>query len=108
MNQVNIAGRVVKDPTTPTGNGPVKILVATDRVKLREGKTYIDEDTGYTAKSTEFHWITCFNGLGKSALSRKKGDPVAITGHLHHSQWEDADSTKRYGTEIIADHITFL
>ncbi|MDO6414422.1 single-stranded DNA-binding protein [Sphingomonas sp. BIUV-7] len=88
MNQVNIPDRIVKNPTSPSGNASVKLLVATDRVKLKDGKTSVDEDTGYTAKSTELHWITCFNGQGKSALSRKKGDAVAIAGYLHNSQWE--------------------
>ena len=38
MNNVNIAGRVAKDPDT---RGSVTtLIVATDRVKLRDGKTY--------------------------------------------------------------------
>ena len=46
MNNVNIAGRVAKDPDT---RGSVTtLIVATDRVKLRDGKTYVDEATGYT------------------------------------------------------------
>jgi single-strand DNA-binding protein len=58
MNNVNITGRVAKDPET---RGSVTtLIVATDRVKLKEGKTYIDEGTGYTAKETEFQKATCF------------------------------------------------
>ncbi|OYX46366.1 MAG: single-stranded DNA-binding protein, partial [Sphingomonas sp. 32-66-10] len=68
MNTVNITGRVAKDPEA---RGAVTtLIVATDRVKLKDGKTYVDEATGYTAKETEFHKVTCFNGLGKSAASR--------------------------------------
>ena len=41
MNNVNITGRVAKDPDT---RGSVTtLIVATDRVKLRDGKTYVDE-----------------------------------------------------------------
>lgn len=106
MNNVNLAGRVTKDPES---RGQVTTLIlATDRVKLKDGKTYIDEATGYTAKETEFHKVTCFNGLGKSAASRKKGDAVAITGRLHYSSWEDRDGVTRYGCEIIADKIDFF
>jgi single-strand DNA-binding protein len=106
MNNVNITGRVAKDPET---RGTVTTFtVATDRVKLKDGKTCIDEATGYTAKETEFHKVTCFNGLGKSAALREKGNVVAITGRLHHSSWEDRDGTTRYGCEIIADKIDFF
>jgi single-strand DNA-binding protein len=108
MNQVNIAGRVAKDPASHSQTGPVTLIVATDRIKLKDGKTYTDEATGYTAKDTEFHKVTCFNGVGKSAASRKKGDAVAISGRLHYSSWDDRDGNTRYGVEIIAEHITFL
>ena len=106
MNNVNITGRVAKDPET---RGSVTtLIVATDRVKLKDGKTYVDEATGYTAKETEFHKVTCFNGLGKSAATREKGNVVAISGRIHYSSWEDRDGVTRYGCEIIANSIDFF
>jgi len=106
MNNVHITGRAAKDPETR--NNVVTLIVATDRVKLKEGKTFVDEATGYTAKETEFHKVTCFNGLGKAASSREKGDVVAITGRLHYSRWQDSQGVDRYGCEIIADRIDFF
>jgi single-strand DNA-binding protein len=105
MNNVNLAGRVAK---TEARNNVTTLIVATDRVKLHEGKTYIDQETGYTAKETEFHKVTCFNGLGKAAATRNPGDVVAVTGRLHYSRWEDQDGNTRYGCEIIADKIDFF
>ena len=106
MNNVNLVGRVAKDPET---RGSVTtLIVATDRVKLKDGKTYVDEATGYTAKETEFHKVTCFNGLARSGASRKKGDVVAISGSLHYSSWEDREGITRYGCEIRADKIDFF
>ena len=106
MNNVNLAGRVAKDPET---RGAVTtLIVATDRVKLRDGKTYVDDATGYTAKETEFHKVTCFNGLAKAiAGNRKKGDLIAIEGRLHYTRWQDSDGNDRYGCEIIADRAEF-
>jgi len=106
MNIVSLTGRVAKDAET-RGN-VATLIVATDRVKLKDGKTYTDEATGYTAKSTEFHKVTCFSGLAKAGASRKKGDVVAITGYIHYSNWEDNDGITRYGCEIIADKIDFF
>ena len=106
MNTVNLAGRVAKDPEVRSN--VTTLIVATDRVKLKDGKTYVDEATGYTAKETEFHKVTCFNGLARSGASRKKGDVVAITGSLHYSSWEDRDGVTRYGCEIWADKIDFF
>lgn len=110
MNTVNITGRVTKDPETrDTNTGSVTtLIVATDRIKLRDGKSYKDPDTGYTAKETEFHKVTCFNGLGKAAATRSKGDVVAITGALHYSRWQDAQGIDRYGCEIRAERVDFF
>lgn len=106
MNIVTLTGRVAKDPDTR--NSVTTLIVATDRVKLKDGKSYIDEATGYTAKESEFHKVTCFSGLGRGAATRKKGDVVAVTGRLHYSSWEDRDGVTRYGCEIIADRVDFF
>ena len=69
MNIVNLLGRIAKTPETRTAGTTTitTLIVATDRVKLNyEGKSYKDPQTGYTAKDTEFHKVTCFNGLARS------------------------------------------
>ena len=88
MNNVNLVGRLAKDPDTRTAGRTniIMIIVATERVKLDEnGKTY--KENGYTAKETEFHKVTCFNGTGRAVREhRAKGDLVAIEGRLHYSR----------------------
>lgn len=106
MNIVNLTGRVAKDPEIR--NTVTTLIIATDRVKLKEGKTFVDEATGYTAKTTEFHKVTCFNGLGKAVASRSKGDVVAVNGSIHYSTWQDRDGATRYGCEIIAERVDFF
>jgi len=90
------------EPASPT------LSVVTDRPARKDGKTYKDEN-GYTAKDSEFHRITCFNGLGQN-VSRfcSKGQLVTVEGRIHYTQWEDQSGTKRYGCEIIADKVDFL
>src|SRR3546814_21118565 len=77
--------------------------VVTDRPARKDGKTYKDEN-GYTAKDSEFHRITCFNGLGQNVAKYcTKGQLVTVEGRIHYTQWEDQSGATRYGCEIIAD-----
>jgi hypothetical protein len=68
-NLVILVGRIARDPetrTTQSGSSITSISVVTDRpARNKEGKTYKDEN-GYTAKDSEFHRVTCFNGLGQN------------------------------------------
>ena len=38
----------------------------------------------------------------------QKGMKVMVRGRIHYTSWTDQDDIKRYGTEIIADEVTFL
>ena len=70
--------------------------------------SYKDEN-GYTAKESEFHRVTCFNGLAKTVGQFcSKGQLVSVQGRIHYTQWEDKDGVTRYGTEILADKVDFL
>ena len=109
MNNVNLVGRVTKNPElrSTRDSDIATLIVATDRPKLRDGKTYKDE-SGFTAKETEFHKVRCFNGLGRAvSQNRKKGDLVAIEGRLHYTRWQDAEGRDRYGCEIVAERVEF-
>ena len=111
-NLVILVGRIARDPetrTTQSGSSITSISVVTDRpARNKEGKTYKDEN-GYTAKDSEFHRVTCFNGLGQNVAKYcTKGQLVSLEGRIHYSQWEDAEGNKRYGCEIYADKVDFL
>lgn len=110
-NLVILVGRIARAPETRTTQGGTKITqvtVATDRPARKEGKTFKDEN-GYTVKNSEFHRVTCFNGLGENvARYCTKGQLVTVEGRIHYTQWEDQSGTKRYGCEIIADKVEFF
>jgi single-strand DNA-binding protein len=110
-NLVILVGRIARDPETRTtigGTSITSLSVVTDRPARRDGKTYKDEN-GYTAKDSEFHRITCFNGFGQNvAKFCSKGQLVTVEGRIHYAQWEGQSGTKRYGCEIIADKVDFL
>ena len=99
-NLVILVGRIARDPesrTTQGGTTVTSISVVTDRPARKEGKTYKDEN-GYTAKDSEFHRVTCFNGLGTNVAKYcTKGQLVTVEGRIHYTSWDDKDGVKRYG-----------
>jgi len=111
-NIVILVGNLGADPQSRTTTGGTDIAtfsLGTSRVKRdSEGKTYKDE-SGFTAKDTEWHRVTCFNGLGRViAQHAVKGMLVSVRGRLHNTRWTDGEGVERFGYEIIADEVQFL
>jgi single-strand DNA-binding protein len=111
-NIVLLVGNLGGDPelrSTSGGTDVASFSLGTSRPKRDgEGKTYKDE-SGFTAKDTEWHRVTCFNGLGRVVASHAtKGMLVSVKGRIHNSKWTDKDGVERYGYEIIADDVQFL
>ena len=112
QNIVILAGNVGATPEVRTTQGGTKIThfsLATSRPKRdSDGKVIKDRD-GYRVEDTEWHRITCFNGVGKTVEDYvQKGMKVMVRGRIQYTSWTDSDDIKRYGTEIIADEVTFL
>ena len=111
-NIVLIVGNLGADPELRSTNGGTDVAsfsVGTSRPKRdADGKTYKD-DKGFTAKDTEWHRVTCFNGLGRViAQHATKGMLVSVRGRIHNSKWTDSEGIERYGYEVIADDVQFL
>ena len=111
QNIVILAGNIGQTPELRTTQGGTKIThftLATLRPRLSEGRVQRDEN-GYRVMDTEWHRITCFNGLGRSVAEHcEKGMKVMVHGRIHYTKWTDAAGTDRYGCEIIAEKIDFL
>jgi single-strand DNA-binding protein len=111
QNIVILAGNIGQAPEARVTQGGTKIThftLATSRPRLSEGRPIRDEH-GYRVMDTEWHRITCFNGLGKSvAENYEKGMKVLVQGRIHYTKWTDAAGVDRYGCEIIAEKVDFL
>jgi single-strand DNA-binding protein len=112
QNLVILAGNVGATPEVRTTQGGTKITnfsLATSRPKRdQDGKTMKDGE-GRRAEDTEWHRITCFNGVGKTVAQYvEKGQKVMVRGRIHYTRWTDDQNIERYGVEIIADEVTFL
>jgi single-strand DNA-binding protein len=111
-NIVLLVGNLGGDPelrSTNNGTDIASFSIGTSRPKRdSDGKTYKDE-SGFTAKDTEWHRVTCFNGLARVvAQHATKGMLVSVRGRLHYTRWTDREGIARYGCEVIADDVQFL
>ena len=111
QNLVILAGNVGANPETPTTPGGTKITsfsVATSRPK-RDSEGKVIKENGRRVEDTEWHRITCFNGVAKTVAEYvEKGQKVMVRGRMHYSRWTDQEMVERVGVEIIADEVTFL
>ena len=112
QNLAILAGNVGATPETRTTQGGTKITqfsLATSRPKRdSDGKTMKDGE-GRRVEDTEWHRITCFNGIGKTVAQYvETGQKVMVRGRIHYTRWTDQENIDRYGVEIIADEVTFL
>lgn len=111
-NIVLLVGNLGADPELRSTNGGTDVAMfnlGTSRPKRdSEGKTFKDA-SGFTAKDTEWHRVTCFNGLGRIvAQHAAKGMLVSVRGRIHNSKWTDREGIERYGYEVIAEDVQFL
>ena len=98
---VGFAGNNPEVRETPSGAKITTLSLATSR-------SYKDAN-GQRQTETEWHRITCFNGIGKCVAEHvTKGAMVMVTGRIHYTRWTDENGTERYGCEIIAEQVDFL
>ena len=104
-NLVIIIGNAGADPVsrnTQAGGNVTSLSVATST-------KWTDKNTGEIKEQTEWHRVTCFNGLGTNVAKYvRKGSKVSIQGRLHYSSWAGPDGVTKYGVEILADTVGFL
>jgi single-strand DNA-binding protein len=111
QNIVILAGNIGQEPETRAtqgGTGIAHLTLATSRLRYADGKVLRDAN-GNRLQDTEWHRITCFNGLGKTVEQHcKKGMKVLVRGRIHYTKWTDNEGIDRYGCEIIAETVDFL
>ena len=103
-NTVTLVGFVGNNPEVRTAQSGAAIT----SLSLATTRSFKDSE-GSRQTETEWHRITCFNGVGKCVAEHvTKGAMVMVTGRIHYSRWTDSDGQTRYGCEIIAEQFDFL
>lgn len=106
INRVTLLGNTGKSPDFKefdNGGCVATFSLATTKrgFKTKDGKEIPDR--------TEWHNIVLQNGLAKVAKQYvKKGDKLYIEGELRTRSYDDAQSVKRYITEILATNMEML
>lgn len=102
LNKAIIFGNLTRDPEVkalPSGVKVASFSIATNRV-------YKDK-AGARQEQSEFHNVVMFGRLAELAGQYlKKGGTALIEGRLQTRSWE-ADGTKKYRTEILAETMQF-
>lgn len=99
MNQVQLLGRIVKQPDLKfmagSGNAVTKFTVAINR----------------RFKKDEADFINCV-AFGKMAETiaqyMDKGSQIALTGRIQTGSYDAKDGTKRYTTDIVVESFEFV
>ncbi len=101
MNTVHLTARLTSDVTlTTSGDTEIaRLRVAVQRPRDKNG-----EDRG-----ADYVDITVFGRQAQTcARYLAKGRKIAVEGHLHHSEWQADDGSRRQKLEVIARNIEFL
>jgi single-strand DNA-binding protein len=104
LNKAILIGRLGSDPEiryTASGMAVANFNIATsERIRGADGN--------WTEK-TEWHRIVTFDRTAENCGNYlSKGRLVCVEGRIQTRQWEDAQGTKRYTTEIVAREVHFL
>ena len=89
QNLVILAGNVGATPETRTTQGGTRIThfsLATSRPKRDSNGKILRDDNNRRLEDTEWHRITCFNGVGKTVEQYvDKGMKVMVRGRIHYT-----------------------
>jgi len=99
MNQVNLIGRLTRDPElveTKGGTAICNLRLALDRRNRDDGAVFVD--------------VKAFEGQARACGDHlSKGRQVAVTGRLELDEWEAKDgSGKRSRLYLIGERVQFL
>lgn len=110
MNSVSLMGRLTRDPelryTANTQMANARFVVAVNR-KLSKEKRQEAESNGYPTAD----FISCM-AWGKTAENianyLKKGNRIAITGHIQTGSYENQQGQRIYTTDVVVDSFDFV
>lgn len=98
MNQVQLLGRLARDPERKSQEAPATFTVAVDRLPDKNGE-----------RSADFIRCKAFGKTGDTLMKFwKKGKPIAVEGRIQTGSYQKQDGTTIYTTDVIVSRIEFV
>ena len=98
MNNVNLIGRLTREPEGVETEGGTKIAnfaIAVNRRDREADPVYVE--------------VKAFGAQAEAIVAHKsKGDEVAVEGRLELDRWEAQDGSKRSRLYVVANRVEFL
>ena len=108
MNNVILMGRLTAAPDlkkTQTGTDVLRLTLAIDRRMSKEKATAAKAANQPTA---DFPSVIMFGPTAATAAQYlEKGRQILVQGRIQTRTYVAQDGTKRYATEVVADHFEF-
>jgi len=99
MNNINLIGRLTRDPEmrkTDDGLSICNFTLAIDDIHSKDDRT-------------DFIRVTVFGSQGDNCERYlRKGFLAGVSGRLRSDQYTDSDGIKRYPIDVIADRVQFI
>ncbi len=101
LNVVALMGRLVADPElrkTSTDVSVATFRIAVDRSFVRQGEE----------RQADFISIVCWRQSAEFVCKYfRKGDMIALNGHIQTRSYEDNQGNRRTAFEVVADNVSF-
>ena len=101
LNVVALMGRLTADPElrkTPSDISVTSFSIAVDRAFVRQGEE----------RQADFINIVCWRQQAEFVCRYfKKGDMIALNGHIQMRRYEDNQGNKRTAFEVVAENVSF-
>ena len=103
LNKAILIGNLTRDPelkSLPSGIQVSSFSLATNRVWK--------DKNGAKQEAADYHNIVVFGRQAENVSKYlKKGSSVLVEGRMQTRSWDAQDGTKKYRTEVVADHVQF-
>ncbi len=110
MNNVNLIGRLTRDPELRyipgSGTAVTKFSIAVDKGLSRDKKQEMESKGQPTADFINI--VVWGKSAENSANYLAKGKLVGVQGRIQTGSYDAKDGTKRYTTDIVASNVEFL
>lgn len=105
LNQVNLIGRVGRDPEVRATSAGARIA----NVSLATSESWKDKTSGEKKEDTEWHRLVMFDRLAEVCEQYvRKGAMIYVSGRLKTRKWTDKDGGEKYTTEVQVSKLELL